>query len=94
MNLGQGQDWNDVVLSKRHTGAAASASKNVRAVCTCSLRETLALHLFVGHRTSYRVQELETRACCVYRRNKAAQLSTQRKNVRSPPSAVERDTTA
>lgn len=32
MNLGQGQDWNDVVLSKRHTGAAASASKNVRAV--------------------------------------------------------------
>jgi hypothetical protein len=32
MNLGAGQDWNSVVFSKKHTGAAASASKNVRAV--------------------------------------------------------------
>eukprot|EP00892_Ulva_mutabilis_P011394 jgi/Ulvmu1/8627/UM046_0028.1 len=32
MTGGQGgQDWNQVVFSKKHTGAAASASKNVRA---------------------------------------------------------------
>lgn len=35
MSGGQGgQDWNSVVFSKKHTGAAASASKNVRAVST------------------------------------------------------------
>jgi hypothetical protein len=40
MNPSGGQDWNPVVFSKKPTGAAATTSKNVRAV-RGSLRVTL-----------------------------------------------------
>jgi hypothetical protein len=39
MNMSNGQDWTTVVFSKKPTGAAASASKNVRAVRSGQLQQ-------------------------------------------------------